>query len=121
MISLKVTANLAGAMAIIFGFYSTAPAQESSSQSIVGLYVPKLPEIEPSLRFGHFKQRIQGRFDVPAQPHYMQAQPQAYCFEDLALFCKMEVKLEKTFRFPIRMRLGDVPYVDWLEGKRRNY
>lgn len=48
------------------------------------------------------------------------AQPQAWHFQDLALFCKLEVKMERAFRLPVRIRVGDVSYVDWLEGKRRS-
>jgi hypothetical protein len=44
-------------------------------------------------------------------------QPKAWCYADLAFFCKMEVKIERAARFPIKFRLGDVGYVDWLEGK----
>jgi len=43
--------------------------------------------------------------------------PKTYCYEDLAVFCKLEVKLEKTFKFPIKIRLGEVNYVEMLEGK----
>ena len=43
--------------------------------------------------------------------------PQTYSVEALAFFCKVEVKLEKTVRFPVKFRLGDVDYVDQLEGK----
>lgn len=42
-----------------------------------------------------------------------------YCYEDLAFFCRLEVKMEQTLRFPVKFRLGDVAYVDWLEGKRK--
>lgn len=47
--------------------------------------------------------------------------PRAWCYSDLAFFCKMEVKMEKATRFPIKFRLGDVQYVDRLEGKRASY
>jgi hypothetical protein len=43
--------------------------------------------------------------------------PKTYSVEELAFFCKVEVKLEKTVRFPVKFRLGDVNYVDQLEGK----
>jgi len=43
--------------------------------------------------------------------------PKAYCYEDLAIFCKLEVQLEKTFKFPVKIRLGEVNYVEMLEGK----
>lgn len=48
------------------------------------------------------------------------AQPKAWHYQDLALFCKLEVKMERAFRLPLRFRVGDVSYVDWLEGKRRS-
>lgn len=47
--------------------------------------------------------------------------PQAWCYQELAFFCKIEVKMERAARFPIKFRLGDVQYVDWLEQKRPNY
>jgi hypothetical protein len=47
--------------------------------------------------------------------------PQAWCYSDLAFFCKIEVKMEKAARFPIKFRLGDVQYVDKLEAKRASY
>jgi hypothetical protein len=47
--------------------------------------------------------------------------PDIYQYEDLAFFCKWEVKLEKAAQMPVKFRLGDVQYVDWLEGKRPDY
>lgn len=41
----------------------------------------------------------------------------SYNYNDLALFCKLDVKLEKAARFPLKFRLGEVQYVDQLEGK----
>jgi hypothetical protein len=43
--------------------------------------------------------------------------PKAYCYDDLALFCKLEVQLDKAFKMPIRIRLGNLAYVNYLEGK----
>ena len=34
-------------------------------------------------------------------------------------FCRQEYLLEKKFSFPIKIRLGSVPYCDALEGKNR--
>ena len=47
--------------------------------------------------------------------------PQAWCYANLAFFCKIEVKMEKAARFPVKFRLGDVQYVDRLEGKRTGF
>ncbi len=44
--------------------------------------------------------------------------PAAWRYHDLAFFCKIEVKMEKAAKFPVKFRLGDVQYVDRLEGKR---
>ena len=45
------------------------------------------------------------------------AMVRAFSPNDLAFFCRLEFKLEKTVRFPVKIRLGDVQYVDQLEGK----
>lgn len=43
--------------------------------------------------------------------------PLVYAYEDLGFFCKVEVQLEKRTRIPIKIRLGEVQYVERLEGK----
>lgn len=40
-----------------------------------------------------------------------------FSLQDLAFFCRIEWRLEKAVRFPIRIRLGEVQYVDQMEGK----
>ncbi|MCB9339941.1 MAG: hypothetical protein H6577_17590 [Lewinellaceae bacterium] len=45
------------------------------------------------------------------------ALPDIYDCNALAFFCRVEVKLEKVVTFPVKFRLGDVQYVDKLEGK----
>ncbi len=46
-----------------------------------------------------------------------QAIPSAYSYNELGLFCKFEVKLEKAASFPVKIRLGEVQQVERLEGK----
>jgi len=41
-----------------------------------------------------------------------------YSYEHLAFFCKIEVDIEKAVKIPVKIRLGSVDYVDYLEGKR---
>lgn len=41
----------------------------------------------------------------------------AYNYDDLAIFCKLEVKMEKAAGIPVKFRLGEVNYVERLEGK----
>lgn len=47
--------------------------------------------------------------------------PRMYNYHNLAFFCRLEVKIEKASKIPVRFRLGSVPYVDYLEGKRTSY
>lgn len=44
-------------------------------------------------------------------------QPRAWSYQDLAFFCKLEVKLEKATNLPIKFRLGEVQYAENREGK----
>lgn len=43
--------------------------------------------------------------------------PQWYSVDQLPFFCKMEVKMEKAIKFPVKVRLGEVQYVEKMEGK----
>lgn len=36
---------------------------------------------------------------------------------DMATFCRLELELEKATKFPIKIRIGEVQYVERLEGK----
>lgn len=40
-----------------------------------------------------------------------------YNYDELAIFCKLEVKMEKSAGIPIKFRLGEVNEVEKLEGK----
>jgi hypothetical protein len=40
-----------------------------------------------------------------------------YAVEDLAFFCRLEVKIEKKLRMPFKFRLGEVQYTERMEGK----
>ena len=51
------------------------------------------------------------------QTQSLQAFPKVYNYHKLAFFCKVEVDIEKATKFPVKFRLGDVDYVDKLEGK----
>ncbi|MCS6929865.1 MAG: hypothetical protein NZM43_10260 [Saprospiraceae bacterium] len=40
---------------------------------------------------------------------------------DLPFFCRIEHQLNRRAMLKVKFRLGDVSYVDWLEGKRHWY
>lgn len=50
-------------------------------------------------------------------PQSIKQMPKAYSYHDLGFFCKLEVKMEKKARFPVKVRLGEVQYVERMEGK----
>ena len=43
--------------------------------------------------------------------------PSVFAVESLPFFCKIEYKMGLNNKLPIKFRLGDVQYVDELEGK----
>ena len=58
-----------------------------------------------------FKREVQNSFKV-------QKAPSAYRYEELGAFCKLEVQLEQKFKFPVKIRLGEVSAVEYKEGKK---
>ena len=81
------------------------PAQKASLFAIPTIQVPTSTK-PPSV-----KQKAFQSLSVPI----------LYSYEELAPFCKLEVKMEKVVKMPIKFRLGSVDYVDYLEGKRDWY
>lgn len=57
----------------------------------------------------------------PMGPTTTYQAPVLYQVQDLAFFCRLEVKMEKASKIPVRFRLGSVDYVDYMEGKREKY
>ncbi len=43
--------------------------------------------------------------------------PSTYYFNSLGFFCRKELQIERTLKFPVKFRLGSVSYTDHLEGK----
>ena len=43
--------------------------------------------------------------------------PSPYSYQQLGVFCKLDVQLERHTRFPVLIRLGDVQQVEAWEGK----
>lgn len=75
---------------------------------------------QPGIRRAVF---LQSREDAEWLPRLSEQStiPRIYSYRELAFFCKLEVQLERRTSIPIKFRLGDVLYVDYLEGKRDSY
>jgi len=43
--------------------------------------------------------------------------PPTFYYNSIGFFCKKELQLEKTLKFPVKFRLGSVAYTDEMEGK----
>lgn len=43
--------------------------------------------------------------------------PSKYDFNSLGFFCRKELQIEQTLKFPVKFRLGSVAYTDQMEGK----
>lgn len=68
----------------------------------------------------HLPFRFPVNFELKYKPSIIKSvffSPPVYCEKDLAFFCRIEAKMEKALRTPVRFRLGSASYVDWLEGK----
>lgn len=60
---------------------------------------------------------------TPTQPANLAAAPvpAAWKYQDLAFFCKLEVKMEKALNLPVKFRLGEVQAVEKREGKLKTH
>lgn len=54
---------------------------------------------------------------VKVPPGSLMAIPSPWSYEQLGLFCKLDVQLERRSKFPVLFRLGDVQQVERWEGK----
>ena len=54
---------------------------------------------------------------VNTQSNNLVEVPKAYNYEELAIFCKLEVQLEKAVQIPIKFRLGEFNQIEKMEGK----
>lgn len=51
----------------------------------------------------------------PISPLLVPKIPASYNYDHLGVFCKFEVQLEKKFKIPMKIRLGEVQYTEQLE------
>lgn len=110
---------------ILLGF--SAPEIQAQVR-LGGQSLPELRQVDPlPIRSTFFSQSIQylslltptqlspSQLDI-TQPAPTRL-PQAWSYQDLAFFCRLEVKLEKATNLPIKFRLGEVQYAENREGK----
>lgn len=60
------------------------------------------------------KDLVRPALSLPIRPSAVQKDAQV---RSLGFFCRQELRLEKSLRIPIRLRLGSLEYVDRMEGK----
>lgn len=110
---------------ILLGF--SAPEMQAQVR-LSGQSLPELRQVDPlPVRSTFFSQSIQylnllSTNQLPSsQLNFKQRTPtrlpQAWSYQDLAFFCRLEVKLEKATNLPIKFRLGEVQYAENREGK----
>lgn len=95
----------------------------TTAQSVVyGQGLSALPG-QPTVSSIHFAPQWPGWIlpQTPTTPPLTSAYSKLYlpqATDHYAFFCRLELKIEHATGFPVRFRLGDVEYVDRLEGKR---
>jgi hypothetical protein len=82
----------------------------------VGLY-----KFKSATTFNHrdsFYLNQYAKFKVP--PSVLTPISFVFSVNNLPFFCKLEYKMGVEKQYPLKIRLGDVQYVDQLEGKNKN-
>jgi hypothetical protein len=103
---------------LFFSFFFCLNALFAQSQT-VGLVLADLkapPQYLSSFLLKKTAQKAINQQVVNPAPRPM---PLVFNVETLPFFCKIEHKMGLNQKMPIKFRLGDVQYVDELEGKRR--
>ena len=85
----------------------------------VGLVLSDLKT--PPQYLSHFltKKMVQKVESQPITNQTPRPIPLVFCVETLPFFCKIEHKMGLNQKLPVKFRLGDVQYVDEMEGKRK--
>lgn len=58
-----------------------------------------------------------GKIDLSQSKKIAQPLDGGYFHDNLAFFCRTELRVEKAISVPLRFRLGSLAYADYLEGK----
>ncbi len=105
---------------ILIGFCLIVLSQFATAQT-VGLslnYVKTTPKLPPQYSAVFLQKNAAKTIDNQSvsvkKPTLV---PSVFNIEALPFFCKIEYKMGLNQKVPIKFRLGDVQYVDQLEGK----
>ncbi len=108
---------------LCFLLYTPIFAQHTAStilgKSLHELRQPPTPSLFSSI---HFLDQHTRHLLPPINTNASQALPHIlsvseHYYKHLGFFCKVELRLEQKARLPIKFRLGEVQYVERLEGK----
>lgn len=115
---------------LFFSFFVVAPIHAITTddpprlRSTVGVLLPKDIQFSTGIvTFAPLTISSSSRLAVPLRHFFTplsannMQQYRAWSYEELAFFCKIEVQLEKVAKIPVKFRLGEVQYVERLEGK----
>ena len=75
----------------------------------------RFPSISPAKYLLKAQQSSPPPFLMINQPQ-VDKKPNAWSYDALGMFCKLDIKLEKAVKMPVRFRLGDLETVDRKEG-----
>ena len=95
----------------------------TAKSQAVGLSISKIKGAHQYLPLKKGKLCIKSTFSIDNQPIVKTKPrpiPSVFSAETLPFFCKIEYKMGLNNKFPVKFRLGDVQYVDELEGKYKN-
>jgi len=108
------------------GFFFSLCANSQSDLKLSGKSLPQLRAESQEVPLPNTSLSKPGkpRFAVEA-PSYptlreslaVSTPPKAWRYCDLALFCRLEVQMEKAVKFPLKLRLGETQQVERMEGK----
>lgn len=104
---------------ILFSFCHSANGQSDysiSGKSIAELQERPLLSFKPGpapIVFFQSKSITQKQTLPELSQHFLTP----YSVDNLAFFCRLEVKLEKKIGLPFKFRLGEVQYTEKMEGK----
>ena len=86
----------------------------------VGLSMVALKQPPQYLTTFLLKKTIQKAVAQQVASPYLRPIPLVFNVETLPFFCKIEHQMGLNKKLPLKFRLGDVQYVDEMEGKRKS-